>query len=188
MSQAGETGVEINYNLYAENLLRLAENYTICADEAQAFQYALQSGSTEAIEAAEEALEATLMLAEAADKYGVSQEELSIQSKQLANAYGLDAKAAAALTIQNQRMNKGVEVLVGSWEDWKKELKSGNKTSRDWAKAAADCTKVIADLVGASEDLELPADFFDSAENMSLLEQAANGSAKAIEKLGLIVA
>ena len=31
----------------------MAENYTICADEAQAFQYALQSGSTEAIEAAE---------------------------------------------------------------------------------------------------------------------------------------
>jgi hypothetical protein len=85
-------------------------------------------------------------------------------------------------------MNKGVETLVGNWEDWKKELKSGNKTSRDWAKAAADCTKVIADLVGASEDLELPADFFDSADNMKLLEQAANGSEKAINQLGIAVA
>ena len=195
MTQAAATGVAIDSGIYAENLLRLSESYAICADEAKAFQYALQSGDAALRAAAQEALEATLMLAEAADKYGVSQEELSVQSQQFMEAskdvngeYTLNAKQAATLTIQNQRMNKGVETLVGSWEDWKKELKSGNKTSRDWAKAAADCTKVIADLVGASEDLELPADFFDSADNMALLEKAANGDAKAIAKLGVIVA
>jgi hypothetical protein len=106
----------------------------------------------------------------------------------MAKAYGLNAKEAAQLAIQNQRMNKGVEDLVNNWEDWSKELKKGDKTSRDWAKAAAECTKTIANLVGASEDLELPEDFFDSEENMRLLEEASKGSAEAINELGIVVA
>ena len=182
------TGVELDYSIYADNLLKMAESYSICADEAQAFSIALQSSSEEVRKNAETNLEATIMLGEAAEKYGFQAEELSVQSKQLAKEYNLDAKAAAKLTIENQRMNKGVETLVNNWDEWSQELKSGNKLSRDWAKAAAECTKVIADLVGASEDLELPADFFDSAKNMDLLSQAAEGSTKAINELGLIIA
>jgi hypothetical protein len=166
----------------------LAENYSICADEAKEFQYALQSGNEAAMKAAEETLEATIMLGEAAKEYGFEAEELSVQSKQLAKEYNLDAKAAARLAIENQRMNKGVEDLVNNWDAWSQELKSGNKLSRDWAKAAAECTKTIANLVGASEDLELPADFFDSAENLELLDKAAQGSEEAIAQLGLVVA
>lgn len=41
--------------------------------------------------------------------------------------------------------------------------------------------------MGASEDLNLSKDFYDSAENMQLLEEAANGSEEAINKLGVIV-
>ena len=187
-SEAAETGVQLDYSLYADNLLRLAESYSICADEAQAFQIAMQSGNEEAIKAAEENLEATVMLGEAAQQYGFEAEELSIQSKQLAKEYGLTAKEAAKLAIENQRMNKGVEALVGNWEEWGEELRKGNKTSRDWAKAAAATTKAIADLVGASEDLELPDDFFDSAHNLELIDQAAKGSVEAINELGVAVA
>ena len=187
-SEAAETGVELDYSLYADNLLRLAESYSICADEARAFQTAMQSGNEEAIKAAEENLEATLMLGEAAEEYGFEADELSIQSKQLAKEYGLTAKEAAKLTIENQRMNKGVETLVENWEEWGEELRKGNKTSRDWAKAAAATTKAIADLVGASEDLELPDDFFDSAHNLELIDQAAKGSVEAINELGVAVA
>lgn len=187
-SQALATGTELDYSIYADNLLRLSESYSICADEAKEFEIALLSGSSEAVKAAEENLEASIMLGEAAEKYNLEAEELSVQSKQLAKEYNLDAKAAAQLTIENQRMNQGVEDLVNNWEEWKKELKATDKTSRDWAKAAKDCTKVIANLVGASEDLELPEDFFDSAENLKLLEKAAKGSKEAINELGVVVA
>lgn len=186
--EAAATGVGLDYTLYADNLLRLAESYSICSDEAQAFQIAMQSGNEEAIKAAEENLEATLMLGEAAEAYGLEAEELSIQSKVLAEEYGLNAKQAARLAIENQRMNKGVETLVENWEEWGEELRKSNKSSRDWAKAAAATTKAIADLVGASEDLELPTDFFDSADNMELLEKAAKGDAEAINELGIVVA
>jgi len=100
-AQAAATGVELDYNMYADNLLRLAESYSICADEAAAFQFAMQSGSEEAIKAAEENLEASLMLGEAAQKYGIEEKELSVQAKQIAEAYGLSAKAAAQMVIQN---------------------------------------------------------------------------------------
>jgi hypothetical protein len=164
------TGAELNYDVYADNLLRLAENYSICAEEASEFSNALKSGNEEAIKAAEDTLEASIMLAEAAEKYGIEAKELSIQSKQLAKAYGISEKAAAQLTIENQRMNVGVANMVNNWETWSEELKKADKTSRDWAWAASECTAAIADLVGASEDLELPAEFFESAENMLLLE------------------
>ena len=140
-------------------------------------------------------LEASIMLGEAAEKYGLDMDELNIQAQQLqkefaalGDEYKLTGKQAANLAIQNQRMNKGVASLVDNWEDWGKALKTNKKTSQDWAKAAAACTKTIADLIGASEDLELPADFFESEENMALLERAAEGDAKAIDLLGISVA
>jgi hypothetical protein len=77
-SQASATGVELDYNIYADNLLRLAESYSICADEANAFNIAMQSGNEAAIKAAEENLEASVMLGEAAQEYGFTQEELSV--------------------------------------------------------------------------------------------------------------
>ena len=140
-------------------------------------------------------LEASIMLGEAAEKYDLNMDELNVQTQQLqaeftalGDEYKLTSKEAANLAIQNQRMNKGVTSLVDNWEDWSKALKTNKKTSQDWAKAAAACTKTIADLIGASEDLELPADFFESTDNLALLEKAAQGDAKAIDLLGISVA
>jgi hypothetical protein len=141
----------------------------------------------EDVEAAEEALEVSLMLGEAAEKYGFEAKELEVQAKQLAKEYNLDAEAAAKLAVQNQRMNKGIITLAENWKDWSKALKSSDKTTLDWAKAAVECTAAIADLVGASEDLELPEDFFNT-DNMALLEAAMNGDIDAINRLGAAVA
>lgn len=99
------------------------------------------------------------MIGEAAEKYGIDADAAEIQSKQLAEAYGLEAKAAANLAIRNARMNKGVASLVSNWKDWKKTLTTGKKTSLDYAKAVSEVTDTIQDLVGATTDLELPTDF-----------------------------
>jgi hypothetical protein len=92
------------------------------------------------------------------------------------------------MAVENQRMNKGVTALVDNWEEWSIALKAGDKTSQDWAKAAAGCTKAVADLVGASEELELPTEFFESEKNLALIEEASKGSEKAINELGFAVA
>ena len=185
MQIAQEAGATVDYEVYADNLIRLAEEYDNCTREIEEYQRALANG--EDVEAAEEALEVALMIGEAAEKYGLEAKEVEVQARQMAKAYGLSAEEAAKLAVQNQRMNKGMITLAENWKDWSKALKASDKTTLDWAEAAVECTAAIADLVGASEDLELPDEFFNT-ENMALLEAAMNGDTDAVNKLGAAVA
>lgn len=183
--RAKEYGAEIDYNEYAENLMRLAEGYENCAEEVKKYQSALANGTD--IKEAEEALETSIMIGEAAEKYGLEAKAVERQAKRMAKAYEISAEEAAKLAIQNQRMNKGMITLAENWDDWGKTLKSSDKLSTDWAEAAVECTAAIADLVGASQDLELPDEFFNT-ENLALLEAAMNGDINAVNKLGAAVA
>ena len=188
LQDAMNTGGEYSYQLVADALLRMGEEYDNCAQEMDAFKQAMASGDEVAIKTAESALQASIMIGEAADKYGFDANEMEVQATQMAEAYGISAKAAAKLVIENQRMNNGVVSLVENLEDWKKQLSSSNKTTTDYAKAAAALTKTIADLVGASEDLELSSEFLEAPETMALIEKAAKGDADAINALGAAVA
>ena len=180
---------------YTQNLLRIAEGYESCAEEATNYQMALTALTLdktnkdleEQVAIAEDNLRAMVRLEEGAAEYGLEVESLTAQSKRLAKAYGLSAEEAANLAIKNQRMNKGVSSLVDNWKDWKKQLTASNKLTQDYADALVDCTAAIADLVGASEDLELPDEFFN-AENMALIEKAMQGDVNAVNQLGAAVA
>lgn len=176
-----------DYSAYADGLINLASQYDNCADEIEEFQVALMSGSEAAIKAAEDNLRAATIIGEAAEKYDLEAEVLEAQADRLAKAYGISAEAAANMAVKNQRMNKGVSSLVDNWDDWKKQLKATDKLTQDYAEAVVDCTAAIADLVGASSDLELPDEFFNT-ENMALLERAAQGDIDAINALGAEVA
>ena len=180
---------------YTQNLLRIAEGYESCAEEAANYQMALTALTLdktnkdleEQVAIAEDNLRAMVRLEEGAAEYGLEVESLTAQSKRLAKAYGLSAEEAVNLAIKNQRMNKGVSSLVDNWKDWKKQLTASNKLTQDYADALVDCTAAIADLVGASEDLELPDEFFN-AENMALIEKAMQGDVNAVNQLGAAVA
>ena len=196
-----------DFNLNEEEasyaLLQVANNYEHCAQEAKEYEMSLarlsENPADEELKkqaaAAKDNLYATMMLEDASNKYGLEIEELTVQSNALQNEYKdliesgtVNKKQIAALTIENQRMNRGVKSLVDNWDDWKKILKSTNKDTLDWAKTAKECTKVVADLTGASEDLVLPAEFFDTSENLALIEKAAKGDTEAIQLLGVAVA
>jgi len=77
------------------------------------------------------------------------------------NTEGLEgnSKAAAQMAINNQRLNKGVSSLNDNWEDWHKTLKSGNKTTEDYAKAMVGIKKSMQDILGVSEETLIPEDF-----------------------------
>ena len=81
-------------------------------------------------------LNASILIGEAAEKYDLDAKTLEIQAKEIREAqkdlngeYELTAEQAAALAIQNQRLNKGLSNLVDNWKDWKKVLKSTDKES-----------------------------------------------------------
>ena len=180
---------------YTQNLMRIAEGYESCADELANYQatlsaFTLDSSNDELkeqLKLAEDNLRAMIKLEEGAAEYGLEVEVLTAQSKRLAKAYDLTAEEAAELAVKNQRMNKGISSLVDNWKDWKKQLSASNKLTQDYAEAVVDCTAAIADLVGASKDLELPDEFFN-AENIALIERAMQGDVDAVNKLGAAVA
>jgi hypothetical protein len=72
-------------------------------------------------------------------------------------------------------MNKGINTLSDSLEDWKETLKTAKKGDVDWAKTIGEVEAAVKDLIGATDDFELPDDFLDAPENMKLLEKAADG-------------
>lgn len=123
-----------------------------------------------------------------AEMYDLDYDDIVDQAENLADAYELTEEAATELAIQNQRMNKGLKTLNENWEDWSKTLKKGDKTTTDYIDTMQEVEDVIADLVGASEDLDLSQEFFDSAENLELIGKAAEGDEKAINELGVAVA
>ena len=188
INESEASGVEVTQQEKADALIRLGEEYSNCADEVKEYQKALQSANKDEIAAAEDALEAAIMVGEAADKYGLDADVLEAQAKQI-RRYNKDLKLtekqAANLAIANQRMNKGVKALNENFEDWKKTLTTADKTSMDYAEALTEVESAIGDLVGASDDFELPEGFLDAPENLALIERAAKGDEAAINQLGL---
>ena len=174
-------------NAYGEGLISIASQYDNCTQEIEKFKIALSNGDEVVIEETEDLLRASITIGEAAEKYDIDAKAAEVQAKQLAKAYNLNAEAAAKMAINNARMNKGVESLVDNWSDWKKALKATDKTTLDYAKAVKETTAAIADLVGASSDLELPEEFFND-KNYKLIDKAIQGDSKAIDTLGLEVA
>ena len=129
----------------------------------------------------------------AVQKYGLDADDIEDQAKRIQKAYDLTEVEATKLAIANQRMNNGVKDLSDNWENWNSVLKKSQiddkeKLTKEYTDTIQDLTKTIADLTGASEDLELPDEFFDSADNLELINQAAQGSTDAINQLGIAVA
>ena len=74
MQIAQEVGATVDYEVYADNLIRLAEEYDNCTKEIKEYQRALANGKD--IEAAEKALEVAMIIGEAAEKYNLEAEVL----------------------------------------------------------------------------------------------------------------
>lgn len=188
LNEIAQTEQNVDYNTIATALMNLASQYENCTAEVEKYQTAMRSGNTEALKVAEDQLRASILLGEAAEKYGLNANVLESQARSiqaLNNDMELNAETAARMAIANQRMNKGIDTLSDNFEDWTKKLKTATRGSMDYAEVAAEVEGALKDLLGLSDNFELPEGFLDSKENLKLLEEAANGSQLAINKLGI---
>lgn len=188
LNEIAQAGQNVDYNTIAAALMNLASKYENCTAEVEKYQTAMRSGNTEALKVAEDQLRASILLGEAAEKYGLNANVLESQARSiqaLNNDMELNAETAARMAIANQRMNKGIDTLSSNFEDWTKKLKTATRGSIDYAEVAAEVEGALKDLLGLSDNFELPEGFLDSKENLKLLEEAANGSQLAINKLGI---
>lgn len=165
--------------------------YTDAKTSYERAQEALSAGGIEKLEAAmreqEDILKSAILIGESADKYDLDPEAVEAQVRTiraLNKEMGLSAEQAARMAIANQRMNKGINTLSDSLDDWKETLKTAKKGDVDWAKTIGEVEAAVKDLIGATDDFELPDDFLDAPENMKLLEKAADGDSHAINQLG----
>ena len=165
--------------------------YTDAKTSYERAQEAWNAGGIEKLEAAmreqEDILKSAILIGESADKYNLDPEAIEAQARSirtLNKEMGLSAEQAARMAIANQRMNKGINTLSDSLEDWKETLKTAKKGDTDWAKTIGEVEAAVKDLIGATDDFELPDDFLDAPENMKLLEKAADGDLHAINQLG----
>ena len=166
--------------------------YTDAKTSYERAQEAWSAGGIEKLEAAmreqEDILKSAILIGESADKYDLDPEAVEAQARSirtLSKEMGLSAEQAARMAIANQRMNKGINTLSDSLEDWKETLKTAKKGDTDWAKTIGEIETAVKDLIGATDDFELPDDFLDAPENMKLLEKAADGDQVAINTLGI---
>lgn len=188
LNEIAQAEQNVDYNTIATALMNLASQYENCTAEVEKYQAAMRSGNTEALKVAEDQLRASILLGEAAEKYGLNANVLESQARSiqaLNNDMELNAETAARMAIANQRMNKGIDTLSDNFEDWTKKLKTATRGSMDYAEVAAEVEGALKDLLGLSDNFELPEGFLDSKENLKLLEEAANGSQLAINKLGI---
>lgn len=188
LNEIAQAEQNVDYNTIAAALMNLASQYENCTAEVEKYQTAMRSGNTEALKVAEDQLRASILLGEAAEKYGLNANVLESQARSiqaLNNDMELNAETAAQMAIANQRMNKGIDTLSNNFEDWTKKLRTATRGSMDYAEVAAEVEGALKDLLGLSDNFELPEGFLDSKENLKLLEEAANGSQLAINKLGI---
>lgn len=188
LNEIAQAEQNVDYNTIAAALMNLASQYENCTAEVEKYQTAMRSGNTEALKVAEDQLRASILLGEGAEKYGLDANVLESQARSiqaLNNDMELNAETAARMAIANQRMNKGIDTLSDNFEDWTKKLKTATRGSMDYAEVTAEVEGALKDLLGLSDNFELPEGFLDSKENLKLLEEAANGSQLAINKLGI---
>lgn len=181
-------------NLDATQLLEklgLSEQDIINAgfESAKDFEEAFDEGLGEwTLDKHEDALQAKVdgILSEGASKYGLDEEVLKKQAKLIQqNTKGMEnnAEAAAQMAIANQRMNKGVKTLSDNWAGWNKTLRSGDKTTQDYAEALVGAETAMRDILAIGDDAVIPEDFLQAPENLDLLDQIAQGSEEAVDKL-----
>ena len=118
-------------------------------------------------------------LQEASDA-GLDKEELIAYSEKLQETYGLEQQLADRIALDNMKMNASIEELSSNWETWNEALK-GSKDSAEYNKALGSLRNNMKQLLGISSDLS--EDFLTNAENMKLMERAANGDVEAIDEL-----
>jgi hypothetical protein len=85
------------------------------------------------------------------------------------------------------KMDKGIEALTENWSEWNDILRNSTKGSQEYSKAINGIKKALSDALDVSEDF-ITTQFIEDADNLKLIEQAANGSTEALDKLGIALA
>ena len=113
------------------------------------------------------------------DKFGVEDTPFADYSPELAkNAEGL-----AEVTEGILRYNDAVQSIDKNLEDWKTALNETNEFSLEHIRAVEELQDTYSDFLNLAEGTTVSKEFAENAENLELMERAANGAEDAFEDL-----
>lgn len=118
---------------------------------------------------------------------GLNVEEVGEYASYLEEAFGLAEEQAEEVARATMKMDKGIEALTENWSEWNDILRNSTKGSQEYSKAINGIKKALSDALDVSEDF-ITTQFIEDADNLKLIEQAANGSTEALDKLGIALA
>ena len=118
---------------------------------------------------------------------GLEVEEVEEYAKYLEDVFGIAEEQSEEAARSIVKMNKGITTLNENWEEWGSILKKSSKYSEEYSDAMAGVRNALSDVLDVSEDF-IDIDFVQSAENLALIERAAQGDAAAIDALGQALA
>ena len=102
---------------------------------------------------------------------------------ELYEAEGLSKDAARALSIANQRLDRGLSSLNDNFEKITKSLKNTNKASAEYANTIGSLRKSFADLLNIADGEELSTKWIEKwANDADKMKKILNGDTKAIQE------
>ena len=185
LGQSLAAGATIEYDHFAEALLRLGENFSNTESEIGRYQQALASGNQESILAAQSQLEAAIQAGEMAEKYGLSAEHIERYAEELEASgeyQNANKKSLTEMAKDQLRFDKAVISAADNMETWEKDLKVASKTGHLVTETADQMAEAYGDLLDI-DGSELSADFLNNADNLELMKQALEGNEEAYQAL-----
>ena len=113
-------------------------------------------------------------------EYAKSLMSTAEESDKLADSLKYDSDAAALVSNQVMKMNRGIDNLADGFEDWNSVLKKSSKESQEYADAMGGIKNSLSDILDVSEDY-ISNDFV--AAHLDEIKKASEGSETAIESL-----
>lgn len=116
------------------------------------------------------------------DLEGLDTKELEEFSEYLQETADLTEEEAEIVARSTMKMNKGLDSLTKSFASWSDILKTEEKNSQKYFSTLTNLRSAIADLLDISGE-HLSDTFLTSADNMALMQRAAEGDKTAIDEL-----
>ena len=185
VSQGLENGATIDYNAYADALMRIGGEYSNTTAEIGRYQEALESGNEDQIKSTEVQLKAAIQAGEMAKKYGLTAEHIERYADELKTSgkyIKANEKALTNMAKDQLRFDKAVESASENMDDWTKALKTAEKTGHLASETADEMAEAYGNLLDI-DGSELSSEFLNNTEHLEDMKKALQGDEEAYKRL-----
>ena len=184
--------VDINYDVYAEALMRVATAYNSCADEMDRYHRILRESKEEnsnitedQIAQAQTELEVAIAAGEMAEAYNLNADAIERYADELQSSgkYSkANQKALIGMAKDQLRFDRAVNTASSNMEDWIEDLNVAKKTGHLVSETAEEMASAYGDLLDI-DGSDLSADFLKNQTNFENLKKALKGDEAAYKAL-----